>query len=64
MSNCLSAKLDLQPFQGIKIRPVEVFNGVYFFGVMGQFLWYRNNVYKLVLVCFGVFEYILRFGKV
>lgn len=41
-----------------------VFNGVYFLGVMGSFLWYRNYVCKLVLVCFGAFGYILRFGKV
>lgn len=64
MSDCLSAKLDLQPFQDIKIRPFMVFKGVYFWGVMGQFLWYRNNVCELVLLCFGVLEYILRFGKV
>lgn len=31
---------------------------------MGSFLWYRNYVCKLVLVCFGAFGYILRFGKV
>ena len=42
-----------------------VFKGVYFFGVMGYFFsWYRNNVCELVLVCFGVFGYIFRFGKV
>lgn len=35
-----------------------------FLGVMGSFLWYRNYVCKLVLVCFGAFGYILRFGKV
>lgn len=28
------------------------------------FLWYRNNVCKLILECFGVFEYILGLGKV
>lgn len=49
---------------GQKIRPIMVFNGVYFLGVMGSFLWYRNYVCKLVLVCFGAFGYILRFGKV
>nr|DAL64143.1 MAG TPA_asm: hypothetical protein [Caudoviricetes sp.]DAZ83414.1 MAG TPA: hypothetical protein [Caudoviricetes sp.] len=31
---------------------------------MGSFLWYRNYVCKLILVCFDVFGYILRFGKV
>lgn len=31
---------------------------------MGSFLWYRNYVCKLVLVCFGAFGYILRFEKV
>lgn len=47
-----------------KTRPVMVFKGVYFLGAMGYFLWYRNNACKLILVYFGVFEYILRFGKV
>nr|DAL15206.1 MAG TPA_asm: hypothetical protein [Caudoviricetes sp.] len=37
---------------------------MYFLGVMGCFLWCRNNVCKLILVCFGVFEYIFGFGKV
>lgn len=64
MSNCLSVKLDLQPFQAKKIRPIMVFNGVYFQGVMGYFLWYKNNVCELVLVCFSVFGYIFGFGKV
>lgn len=41
-----------------------VFQGVCFLGAMGYFLWYRNNACKLILVYFGVFEYILRFGKV
>lgn len=41
-----------------------VFKGVYFLGVMGYFLWYRNYVCKSILVCFGAFEYILRFRKV
>jgi hypothetical protein len=35
-----------------------------FLGAMGYFLWCRNNACKSILVYFGVFEYILRFGKV
>lgn len=49
---------------GQKNKTYIVFNGVYFLGVMGSFLWYRNYVCKLILVCFDVFGYILRFGKV
>lgn len=49
---------------GQKIRPVMVFKGVYFLGVMGSFLWYRNYVCKSILVCFGVLGCILRFEKV
>ena len=41
-----------------------VFKGVYFLGVMGSFLWYRNYVCKSILVCFGVLGCILRFEKV